>query len=163
MAITALFATTGATNAGIYPAVGIGDHLVSTGQFPPVMARRIGPGASVSLLIVGFVTMVTVLISDLSSIASIGSAVALGIFVVISSGHLRIRNQTGANVWILLLAIGTAAVALITFVFTTLINEPATIAALVAIVVISAILDVVWARRRPASSVPTAGATTPPA
>ena len=38
MTLTALFATTGATNAGLYPAIGVGDHLVSTGQFPPVMA-----------------------------------------------------------------------------------------------------------------------------
>lgn len=40
MVITALFATSGATNAGLYPASGLCDHLVATGQFPPVMAAR---------------------------------------------------------------------------------------------------------------------------
>ena len=90
-----------------------------------------------------------VLISDLSSIASIGSAVALAIFALVSIGHLRIREQTGANLWILLLAIGTAGITLLTFIFTTLINEPVAIAALVAIVAISVTLDLVWSRRRP--------------
>ena len=93
MTLTALFATTGATNAGLYPAIGLGDHLVSTGQFPPFMARRIGGRASVSLLIAGVASRVIVLVSDLSSIASIGSAVALGIFALVSIGHLRIRDR----------------------------------------------------------------------
>jgi amino acid transporter len=148
MTITALFATTGATNAGLYPAIGVGDHLAATGQFPPVMARRVGGRASVSLLISGLVTAGIVLVSDLSSIASIGSAVALGIFALVSIGHLRIRLQTAANLWILLLAVGAATVTLVTFIFTSLIQEPTAIVALVAIVVISAVLDVSWARQR---------------
>jgi amino acid transporter len=154
MTITALFATTGATNAGLYPAVGIGDHLVSTGQFPPVMAVRVAGRASVSLLIAGLTTAVIVLVADLSSIASIGSAVALAIFALISIGHLRIREQTGANLLLLLLAVGTAAITLITFTFTSLIQEPAAIAALIGIVVISAILDLAWSRRKPAGAAP---------
>jgi hypothetical protein len=157
--VTALFATAGATNAGLYPAVGIGDHLVSTGQFPPAMARRLGGRASVSLLIVGIAVTLIVLVSDLSSIASIGSAVALAVFAIISIGHVRIRTVTGANLWILLLAIGTAAITLITFIFTTLINEPASIAALIGIVAISTILDVAWARLRPPRNAPAAGPT----
>ena len=40
MAVTALFATAGATNAGLYPAAGLSDRLAATGQFPPVMGRR---------------------------------------------------------------------------------------------------------------------------
>jgi amino acid transporter len=158
MTITALFATAGATNAGLYPAIGVGDHLASTGQFPPLMAARLGGiKAPVSLLIVGIAVTIIVLISDLSSIASIGSAVALGIFALVSIGHLRIRAQTGANLWILLLAIGTATVTLITFIFTSLIQEPASIAALIGIVLLSAALDAIWARRKPRGTAPAAG------
>ncbi len=40
MSITALFATAGATNAGLYPATGLADELTSDRQFPPVMGAR---------------------------------------------------------------------------------------------------------------------------
>ena len=51
MTITALFATAGATNAGLYPAIGLCDRLAANGTFPPLMARRIGGRASVGLLV----------------------------------------------------------------------------------------------------------------
>ena len=42
MTVTALFATAGATNAGLYPAIGLSDRLVETRQFPPLMAAKLG-------------------------------------------------------------------------------------------------------------------------
>jgi amino acid transporter len=155
MTVTALFATSGATNAGLYPSIGVGDHLVSTGQFPTVMARRIVDRLHVSLLVSAIAIIVLVVGHDLSAIASIGSAVALLIFCMVTIGHLRIRADTGANLVILLLAVGTAGVSLIVFVFTTLINEPASIVTLVLILLLSVLLDVLWTWRRPAAT-PTA-------
>ena len=77
MTITALFATAGATNAGLYPAVGLSEHLVSIDQFPPILARRLGGRAPVGLLLTAAIAIVLAAFFDLSSIASIGSAVAL--------------------------------------------------------------------------------------
>jgi hypothetical protein len=51
MSVTALFATAGATNAGLYPAPGLSERLAETGQFPPLMARRLGGRVSSGLLI----------------------------------------------------------------------------------------------------------------
>jgi amino acid transporter len=155
MSITALFATAGATNAGLYPASGLCDHLASTGQFPEVMAARVGGRASVGLLVVSVAVLVLVLLFDLSAIASIGSAVALAIFALVTTGHLRIRRETGANLAILVLALVTTGVTLLTFVFTTLIQEPASIATIVVIVLISLGLDLGWSRPKPEA----AGAT----
>src|ERR687898_131959 len=42
MSVTALFATAGATNSGLYPAAGLGDGMAAVGQFPPAMRRRVG-------------------------------------------------------------------------------------------------------------------------
>jgi amino acid transporter len=154
MTVTALFATSGATNAGLYPAIGVADHLVSTGQFPPVMAHRIGR-VQVGLLVAAIAVIVLVVGKDLSAIASIGSAVALLIFCLVTIGHLRIRSTTGANLPILVLALATAGVTLLTFTFTTLINEPASLVTLAAIIVLSLGLDLVWSLRRPAAA-PTA-------
>src|SRR5690349_13700391 len=148
MSITALFATAGATNAGLYPAVGLCDRLAETGQFPPLMARRLGGRVSSGLLIQAVACLVMALLFKLDAIASIGSAVALLVFTLITVAHIRIRAETGANVVILVAAIAAAAVVLVTFVFTTLIHEPASIVALVVILGLSIALDYWWKRSR---------------
>jgi len=154
MTVTALFATAGATNAGLYPAQGLSERLAETGQFPSLMARKLGGRASAGLLIAAAVTLVLALGFNLDAIASIGSAVALVIFTMITSAHLRIRKETGAKLPILILAIVAAGAVFLTFVFTTLIHEPASIVTIVVIVVLSIGLDYGWKRSRPSSPVP---------
>jgi amino acid transporter len=148
MSVTALFATAGATNAGLYPAAGLSEHLASSGQFPPTMGQRIADRAPVGLLVAAAVILLMVIAFDLSAIASIGSAVALTIFGLVTAGHLRVRSQTGARLSILLLALATTGVTLLTFVFTTLIKEPASMVTLLGILLISLGLDLGWARAR---------------
>jgi len=145
--VTALFATAGATNAGLYPATGLSDHLASTGQFPSVMGSRIDR-ASVGLLVAAVAVVILIALFDLSAIASIGSVVALTIFGLVTVGHLRIRGETGARLSVLALGLATTAVTLLTFVFTTLIEEPASIATLLVILLISVALDAGWSRQR---------------
>jgi amino acid transporter len=146
MSITALFSTAGATNAGLYPAVGLSDRLAETGQFPPLMARRLAGRVSAGLLLEAAACLVLAVFFKLDAIASIGSAVALLIFTLITVAHLRIRAETGASTPVLVLAIAAAGVVLLTFVFTTLIHEPASIVTLLAILALSVALDFGWKR-----------------
>ena len=152
MTITALFATAGATNAGLYPAVGLSERLAETGQFPLLMARKLRGRACNGLLIEAAGCLVLAVVFKPDSIASIGSAVALVIFTLITSAHLRIRAETGASLLILILAIVAAGAVLVTFVFTTLIHEPASIVMLLAILVLSIGLDYGWKRGHHPSS-----------
>jgi amino acid transporter len=149
MSVTALFATAGATNGGLYPAVGLSERLAQTRQFPPLMARKLGGRASVGLLIEAAACLVLAIIFKLDAIASIGSAVALLIFTLITVAHFRVRSETGASALMLALAVGSAGAVLLTFVFTTLIHEPASIVTLVIILLLGVGLDLVWKRRRP--------------
>ena len=151
ISVTALFATAGATNSGLYPAPGLTEHLASNGQFPPIMGRRLGGRASIGLLIASAAIVAMVIGFDLSAIASIGSAVALMIFALVTTAHLRVYQETGAKAWVLLLALGVIGVTLVTFIVTTLADEPASIATLLAILLLSIGLDVWWSRRREAS------------
>jgi amino acid transporter len=146
MAVTALFATAGATNAGLYPAAGLSERLAETGEFPPLMARRFGGRVSAGLLIEAVACVLLAVFFNLDSIASIGSAVALLIFTFITAAHFRVRSETGANAGILTLAIASAGVVLLTFVFTTLIHETASLLTLLAILVLSVVLDFGWKR-----------------
>ncbi|MFI6604698.1 APC family permease [Nonomuraea sp. NPDC050536] len=147
MSVTALFATSGATNAGLYPAPGLCERLAQTGQFPPLMARKLGGRASAGLLIAAAVCLVLALAFNLDAIASIGSAVALLVFIFITVAHFRVRTETRANVVVLGLAVASAGAVLLTFVFTTLIHEPVAILALLVILVVSIALDLAWKYR----------------
>jgi amino acid transporter len=144
MSITALFATTGATNAGLFPAAGVGEQMASIGQFPPVLGKRLGGRVSTALLVTALGSVVLAVGFDLSSIASIGSAVALVVFTLITAGHYRIRRDTGASPVVLVVAVVATAGVLINFAFTTLVDEPGTALAFVAILALGIVLDVWW-------------------
>ncbi|HEX6869036.1 MAG TPA: hypothetical protein VF119_09540, partial [Candidatus Limnocylindrales bacterium] len=81
--------------------------------------------------------------------ASIGSAVALLIFALVTAGHLRIAGDTGARRGILWVALIAVLVALVTFIVTTLVQEPASVVTLLVILGVSIALDLGWSRRHP--------------
>jgi L-asparagine transporter-like permease len=148
MSVTALFATAGATNAGLYPASGLCEEMAAIGQFPPIMGRRLRGRAGTGLVITAALAIVLAVGFDLSAIASIGSVIALLVFGLISVGHLRVRHETGARAGILVLAVASTVIVLVAFVFTTLVDEPGTAVALVVILLVSVVLDAGWKRSR---------------
>ena len=100
------------------------------------------------ILVTAAAAIVLAIFFDLNAIASIGSAVALVVFTLVTLGHLRIRHETGAQLWLLILADVTTIVVLVAFAFTTLVDEPATAVALVVILALAVVLDLWWKRRR---------------
>ena len=66
------------------------------------------------------------------------------IFTFITAAHLRVRSETGANLLMLILAIVAARAVFVTFVFTTLIHEPASMATLAGILLLSVALNYGW-------------------
>jgi amino acid transporter len=146
MSVTALFSTAGATNAGLYPAAGLCEQMASIGQFPPVLGRRLGGRAPMGVLITAAVAIVLAAGFDLSSIASLGSAIALLVFTLVTAAHFRVRGETGASTLVLGVAIASTVVVLLTFAFTTLVDEPATAVALAVILLLSIALDIGWKR-----------------
>ena len=62
----------------------------------------------------------------------------------IDAAHLRVRSETGASLLMLILAIVAAGAVFATFVFTTLIHEPASVATLAGILPLSVALDYGW-------------------
>ena len=61
--------------------------------------------------------------------------------------------ETGAKAWVLVLAVASTVVVLVSFVFTTLVYEPATAIALVVILALCVTIDALWKRARAASMV----------
>ena len=152
MTVTALFATSGATNAGLFPAGGLCEEMASLGQFPPALGRRLGGRAPTGLLLTAVIAIVLAAGFDLDAVASIGSAVALVVFTLISIGHLRVRGETGAQAWLLILAVCATTIVFVTFAVTTLVHEPATLVVIAVIVVVSLIVDFWWKSARASPS-----------
>jgi amino acid transporter len=148
MSVTALFSTAGATNAGLYPAAGLCEQMAAIGQFPTVLGRKLGGRAPMGVLITAAVAIVLAAGFDLSSIASIGSAIALLVFTLVTAAHFRVRAETGASTLMLGAAIASTVVVLLTFALTTLVDEPATAVALAVILLVSIALDIGWKRTR---------------
>ena len=153
MVITALLSTSGAVNASLYPSVGMTQHLASVGQFPPVFGRSVGRRrVPVGLLVMAGLAAVMVVAFNLNSIASLGSAVALLVFSAVTLAHFEVYRQTGANVIVLIATLIATLGTFVVFCTTTLVNEPATAAALVVILALAVVVDLLWKRSRTAGN-----------
>ena len=148
MTVTALFATAGATNAGLYPAAGLCERDGRRCAVPTGDGSSSRSDVPVGLVVTAAVAIVLAVGFDLSAIASIGSAIALLVFGLISVGHLRVHRETGANPVLLVAAVAVVVLVLAAFVMTTLIYEPATMITLGVIVIGSVVLDGAWKHAR---------------
>jgi hypothetical protein len=86
---------------------------------------------------------------DLSAIASVGSACSLLVFVLVGVAGYRLRAETRAQGWLVLLGLAVAVVVLVFFAVDTLQNAPETFTAMVGITALAVVLDLVWKRLRP--------------
>jgi len=143
VAVTAMLSTAGAVNSTMYPAPGLMGYLAEEEIFPRAFGNKIGK-FQVGLLLTAATVLLFVWLLDLSAIASLGSAVALLIFLSISIGHLRIRHETGVNTAVLSFAILTIVITLLGFIATTLASSPTSLAALIALMVLAAVADSLW-------------------
>jgi amino acid transporter len=152
MAIAAVLATTSSVNATLYASGALTGMLSEVGQFPPVFGRRFH-GAHNGLLITAGLVLVVANLVDLSAIASVGSAIALMIFVLVSLAGYRRRADTGAHASVAIAAIVVSAIVLVFFAIHTLRNDPATFVAMIVIAALAVALDFTWKRRSPRADV----------
>jgi amino acid transporter len=148
MAVAALLATSSSVNANIYAAAGSTAKLAEAGQFPPVFGQQSRVGGTRGLLISAVLVLLLANLVDLSAIASLGSVVALSIFLVTSIAALRLRHETASRAWVIVLGISTTVFVLVVFAIQTLREAPATFVAMIAIVGLAIALDLVWSRIR---------------
>src|SRR3982751_2823086 len=105
MAIAALLSTTGATNATLYASSNLTSMLAQERLFPSFFGGgggRLGPKPG--LTITAALVLLVANVVDLSAIASVGSAVALMIFLLVGAAGWRRRADTGSSPLIVLLS-----------------------------------------------------------
>jgi amino acid transporter len=146
ISIAALFATTGAINSQLYAAIGATFSMAKDGHLPPVFGqqRRRGRGGSMGLIISAILILLMANLFDLSAIASIGSAIALIIYVLITIAHWRMAGETKASKVMLGLALFATLLAILLFAVNTLQTAPQTFAILVVITILAWVVEAVW-------------------
>jgi amino acid transporter len=146
ISISALFSTTGAINSQLYASIGATYAMAKDGQLPPRFAlkRARRAGGTQGLVISALLILALALLFDVSAIASIGSAVALAIYVLITIAHLRMAKDTGASKAILILALIATSGAILLFCWYTLQTAPQTFVILVATIILAWVVEAVW-------------------
>ncbi|HET6683174.1 MAG TPA: APC family permease [Gaiella sp.] len=148
IAVAAMVGMAGSVVATLYASAGLTAMLSSVGQFPPFFGRGSRLGAKSGVLISAATVLVVANTVDLSAIASVGSACSLMIFVLVGAAGYRLRGETGARAWLIMIGIGVTLVVLGFFVVDTFRNAPQTFTAIVVIALLAVALDVVWKRAR---------------
>jgi amino acid transporter len=148
MAIAALLATSSSVNANIYAAAGSTAKLAESGLFPPVFGQLARIGGTRGLVISVLLVVLLANLVDLTAIASLGSVVALVIFLVTSIGAFRLRREIGASAGVLVAAIALTAGVLVVFAAETLRTAPETFTAMIGILLLATALDLTWSRVR---------------
>jgi amino acid transporter len=121
----AILATASAVNATVFAASSIGSDLASNRQLPAVMGRSLGAKVPVSLLVSAAVVILLVLFFPLSAVGQMTSLAFLVVYGAVSAGHLRIRSQTGARSWPLVLAVVVNSVLFVVLLVDTVRTGPA--------------------------------------
>ena len=152
MCIAALLATSSSVNATIYASGGLTSMLAEVGQFPTFFGSESRLGKHAGLFITAGLVLIVGNLVDLSAIASVGSAIALAVFLLVALAGFKLRAQTGAITPIALAAVGATAVVLVVFGIDTANNEPETFIAIVVIAMFSVLFDFLWKRQRGASA-----------
>jgi amino acid transporter len=152
MAVAALLATASSVNATLYASGGLTTQLAALGQFPPLMGSASPLGSHAGLIITSGLVLAIANVIDLTAIASVGSACSLGIFLLVGIAGYRRRAETGARAAVVFAAIAVTTIVLAFFAVDTLRNEPETFAAIVAIALLSILLDFLWKGGRAGSA-----------
>jgi amino acid transporter len=151
MAIAALLATASSVNANLFAAGNLTAALAESREFPPVFGGRARVLGTRGVAITVAVVLALALFLDLSTIADVGSAVALAIFALVGVAAIRLRSETGSNLAVLLAGVALTLVVLVLFAVDTARNAPRTFVAMLAVGALAVALDRLWKSRRAAS------------
>jgi amino acid transporter len=150
MAVAALLATASSVSANLFAFGNLVSSLAETREFPPVFGRRSPVLGTSGVVITVALVLAMAMFFDLSTIASVGSAVALVIFTLVGVGAMRLRHETGSSLAVLVVAVVSTLVVLVMFGVDTARNEPRTFVAMILAGVIATGLEFAWKARRDA-------------
>src|SRR6476646_7495263 len=154
MAIAALLATAGCTNATLYASGNLTEQLAEVRLFPAFFGTGSRLGRNAGLLITTGLVLLIANFFELGAIASVGSAVSLVVFLLVAGAGWIRRHDTGSNPVIIIAAMAVIGVVLGFFLADTIRNAPETFIALIGVGIVSVVLDALSRKPAPAPLMP---------
>jgi amino acid transporter len=149
MAVAALLATAGCTNATLYASGNLTEQLAEVRLFPAFFGSGSRLGRNAGLLVTTGLVLLVANFFGLGAIASVGSAVSLAVFLLVAGAGWIRRHDTGSSPVIILSAMAVIAVVLGFFLVDTIRNAPETFGAMLGVGVAAIVLDALCRRAAP--------------
>ena len=146
VSIAALLSTFSAINATIYGNSRLGYIIAKEGQLPADLMREKNDVPIMGTL---YTTVLSLLLAnsiDLNSIAIIGSAGFLLIFLLVNLSAFRLREEIGARASILSVSIILSLFALVTLIFHTYSSNPQAAIIFISFILISILFELIYGR-----------------
>jgi len=141
VAIAALFSTSSAINATLYGGTNVSYTIAKEGELPRIFERKIWGKSSEGLFITAGLVILFVNLFNLEGVALLGSASFLLIYAAVNLAHLRLYRETGANPYLIWVAIIGCFASLGVLVYYEMHNSPLTVAILATVVFLSFIAE----------------------
>lgn len=122
--------------------------MASRGEIPENFQRGVWRGGKIGLFIAAALTMLFVAVFPLSAVGQMASLAFLLIYGSVSVGHFRIRKETGAKGWMLVLDAGlNFALFALLLGYTISQGQTGTWVTLLAVIVVSFVAEYVYRRK----------------
>jgi amino acid transporter len=146
IAIAALFSTSSAINATLYGGANVSYTVAKKGELPIVFERKVWGRNSEGLFITSALVIMFTNALNLDGIAMLGSGSFLIIYAAVSFAHLRVRDQTRANPFLIWLSILGCCFSFVTLLYYAVSNSPVTIVVLSGVILASFLAEYVYRR-----------------
>jgi amino acid transporter len=144
--IAALFSTSSAINATLYGGANVSYLMAKKGELPTFFNRKSWHDSREGLLITSTIVVLLIVLLNLSSVVTLGSAIFLLVYAGVNLAHLRLYKETDANKYVICLALLGCFFSITVLVYYEIFNSPFTLYLLVAVVLLSFLIE--WAYRK---------------
>ncbi|MFM9150184.1 MAG: APC family permease [Solirubrobacterales bacterium] len=146
VAVAAILSTASAVNATLFGSANVAFQIAKNGGLPPAFDRKLWGRDVEGLFITAAITIVFILIFPLSAVASMGSAGFLIVYAAVHYGHIKLRDKTGAKLWILVTAIILSLVLLAALLYYMVTEQQSSAIALVITMGLSFLFELYYRR-----------------
>lgn len=147
VAIAAILSTASAVNATLFGSANIAYQIAKNGGLPDAFDRKLWGKDVEGLFITAAITILFVLVFPLSAVAAMGSAGFLIVYAAVHIGHLKLRSQTGAKAWALVVAIVLDLLLLVVLLYYMVDEQKSSAIALVATFAFCLLFELVYRKR----------------
>lgn len=143
--VAALLATSSAVNATMFGSANLAYMVARDGELPKQLDKHVWQSGNVSLVAAATLTAAFVVFFPLSAVGQMASLAFLIVYGAVSAGHIRVRHLTGANTWLLAVAVTANAGLFALLMYNTIkTKQTATWVTLLAVFALSFVFEVVY-------------------